>query len=135
MAEERFLVIRAGEWSYALTLEEALAVIDAPAKRPLPKCKAWCSGWVAFKGQVVPVLGGADYSGLGPASMLVIVERQGVLLGLPCQEATILAGVSCHNGGDEMASGLPAAGDAEMDEKGRAVRPDLPKLYSVLGIQ
>ncbi len=128
-------MVRAGGWGFALPLEEALAVIDAPAKRPLPKSRAWCSGWVAFKDHVVPVLGGEGYSSLGPPSMLVIVERQGVLLGLPCQEATISAGVSCDNSGEEAAAGLPVAGEAEVDGIGRAMRPDLRKLYSVLGIQ
>lgn len=135
MAEERLLLMRSGDGRFALSMEEVLAVMDAPVKRPLPKCKAWCSGWVAFQDQVVPVLGGEGYSSLGPITMLVIIERQGVLLGLPCQEATISFGVSCDNSDEEPSAGLPAASEAEVNGKGRAVRPDLRKLYSVLGIQ
>lgn len=135
MAEQLWLIAISGHARLALSVEETIAVMDSPPLRPLPGGRSWCAGWVTFQDHFVPVLGGDVYGYLGKPAVLLVVELQGTLLGLPCQEVTLLKGVLCDNIGVATEAGLPVAGAVEVQETGAALRPDLQKLYSVLGIQ
>jgi len=135
MVEQQWMIARAGDKRLALSLEETWAVLDSPAVRPLPGARPWCAGWVAFQDHVVPVLGGGGYSRLGRPEVLLVVERQGALLGIPCQHATLCKGFLSDNSGEEGEAGLPFAGAVEAPGTEAAWRMDLERLYSVLGIQ
>lgn len=135
MAEQLWLIAISGGARLALSVEETIVVMDNPPLRPLPGGRSWCTGWVTFQDHFVPVLGGDVYGHLGKPAVLLVVELQGTLLGLPCQDVTLLKGVLCDNIGVANEAGLPVAGAVEVQETGAALRPDLQKLYSVLGIQ
>ncbi len=135
MDESLWVVALAGEARLGVLMEETWAILDGPEVRPLPGRKEWCAGLVAFQDNLVPVLGGNGYSRLGRPETLLIVERQGALLGIPCQEVALYRGFLSDNENLEAEPGLPAAGMIKARETQAVWRLDLRRLYSVLGIQ
>ncbi len=134
MAEERSFVARTGGAVSAVAAADVWAVLDAPEVRLLPGARGWCGGWILYRDQVVPVLGGAEFGALGEARVVLVLQRREVLLGLPCQSVDLRAcGPAAEGAGLE--GPLPSAGIVEFGAGERARRLDAERLYSLLGIQ
>lgn len=79
----RFLLIRSGQYDYALPFEQVAEVAELRPLSPVPRAPAWCLGAMRSSGVVVAVVDLAAYNGdeleCQPEKLVVLDLRLGGL--------------------------------------------------------